>query len=240
MENLTYIGLSQQMALSQLMDVTANNIANMNTPGFKSQNLMFKEYVNQTRQEGEKISQVQDYGSYRNLSQGTLTQTQNSLDAAIDGKGYFTVQTAQGIRYTRDGSFSLDSSGNIVTKSGDQVMGDGNSPLTVQQGAGHITINSDGSVSTELGTVGKLKLASFGDEQSLAPVGNNLFDAQGAPEQTVDKPHVMQGMIEGSNVQPITEMNRMVEISRMYQAAQHMIMTDHDDQRTMIQHLTQV
>jgi flagellar basal-body rod protein FlgF len=239
MDNLTYIGLSQQMALYHQMDIVANNIANMNTPGFKSQNLMFKEYLNQTSDQGEKISQVQDYGSYRDTKQGSLTQTGNNLDTAIQGNGYFAVQTAQGIRYTRDGSFSLDSSGNIVTQSGDQVMGSSGSPLTVQQGAAQINIMQDGEVATDKGTVGTLKVVTFANEQALVATGGGLYDAQGAAEQPVDKPQVLQGMLEGSNVQPITEMNRMINISRMYQAVQHMLLTDHDDARTMIQKLTQ-
>jgi flagellar basal-body rod protein FlgF len=240
MENLSYIGLSQQTALQHQMEIVANNIANMNTPGYKSQSLLFKEYVNPTTAEGEKISQVQDYGSYRNLMQGPVTQTGNSLDVALDGKGYFAVQTPQGIRYTRDGSFSLDSAGELVTKAGYRVMGDGNSPITIQQGAGHITIMGDGNISTELGSVGKLKVSSFATEQSLIPIGNNLFDAQSAAEQPVEAPHLMQGALEGSNVQAITEMNHMIEISRLYQSVQHMLMTDHDQARAMIQHLTQV
>ncbi len=238
MENITYIGLSQQMALYHQMDMVANNIANMNTPGFKSQSLLFKEYVNQTKAEGEKISQVQDYGSYRDTKQGALTQTSNKLDAAIQGKGYFAVQTPQGVRYTRNGSFSLDSSGNIVTKSGDQVMSSSGGPLTIPQGAADITIMQDGEVSTDKGAVGTLKVASFPNEQGLVASGAGLYDARGELEQPVDKPQVMEGFLEGSNVQSITEMNKMINISRMYQAVQHILLADHDAARTMIQKLT--
>lgn len=239
MENLTYIGLSKQMALYHQMDVVANNIANMNTPGFKSQSLLFKEYLNQPATGATKISQVWDYGSYRDASPGPLTQTANKLDVAIQGHGYFAVQTPQGLRYTRDGSFSLDGNGNIVTKSGYQVMNSTNGPLTVQQGAGQVNIMQDGDIATEKGTVGTLKVVTFSNEQGLVATGDGLYDAQNAPEQPVDKPQVLQGMLEGSNVQPITEMNRMINISRTYQSVQHMLMTDHDEQRTMIQHLTQ-
>jgi len=238
MENINYIGLSQQMALYHQMDVVANNIANMNTPGFKSQNLLFKSYLNSTSEEGEKIAQVQDYGTYRDTKQGSLTQTSNKLDVAIQGDGYFAVQTANGLRYTRNGSFSLDSSGNLVTQAGDQVQSSGGGPVTIQQGAGQITIMEDGEVATELGTVGTIKVVKFGDEQALSATGGGLYDAQGAPEQPIDKPQMMQGFIESSNVQPITEMNKMLSITRMYEAVQHMLMTDHDDARTMIQKLT--
>ena len=149
------------------------------------------------------------------------------------------MQTPQGIRYTRDGSFSLDGSGNIVTQSGYQVMSSSGGPLTLQQGSGRITIMANGDVSTEKGSVGTLKVVTFRNEQGLVPIGGDLYDAQNAPEQPVDKPQVLQGMLEGSNVQPITEMGKMIDISRMYQATQHMLLADHNAQLTMIQHLTQ-
>jgi len=239
MENISYIGLSQQMALHQQMDVIANNIANMNTPGFKSQNILFREYVNKTQDSGEKISQVQDFGTYRDLVQGTLTQTSNKLDLAIQGDGFFGVQTANGTRYTRDGSFSLNNKSQIVTKSGYLVLDDNNNPITVQPGVTQISITAKGEISSEKGAIGKLKLAMFNNPQMLIPIGDDLFDAQNAQENPVDKPHIEQGMLENSNVQPVLEMNKMIEIQRMYQAAQNMLMNDHDRVRTMIQKLTQ-
>ena len=238
MDNLSYIGLSQQMALSHQMDVVANNIANMSTPGFKSQNMLFKTYLNKTTAEGEKIAQVQDYGTYRDTKQGALTETYNKLDVAIQGSGYFAIQTPQGVRYTRNGSFALDGNGKIITQTGDAVLGSNGSPLTVQPGTNNITIMKDGEISSDKGSVGTLKLVNFPDEQALTAIGGGLYDAQGAPEQPVDKPQLMQGFIETSNVQPITEMNKMLSITRLYEAVQHILINDHDDARTMIQKLT--
>lgn len=238
MENLSYIGLSQQMALYHQMEVVANNIANMNTPGYKSQDLLFKEYLNKIPAEGEKISQVQDYGTYRDTKQGSLTQTSNNLDVAIEGNGYFAVQTPQGVRYTRSGSFSLDGAGNIVTQGGYQLITSDSGPIQIPEGTTQINIMKDGSVATELGSIGQFKLVKFADEQSLVATGDGLYDAQGQQAQPVDNPQVLQGFIESSNVQPITEMNKMIQITRMYEAVQHMLMTDHDDARKMIQKLT--
>lgn len=240
MDSISYIGLSQQMALHQLMDVTANNIANMNTPGFKSENILFHEYVNQAPGSAEKVSQVQSYGSYHNLSQGTLTQTFNNLDAAIQGDGYFAVQTPEGVRYTRNGAFSLNNKNEIVTKAGHQVMSEGGGPITLPADAAHISILENGEVATEKGPVGKLKIASFENPQLLKPQGEGLYDAGNLQTTSVTKPHVYQGMLETSNVQPILEMNRMMEVLRMYQASQNMLMTDHDRQRTVIQRLTRI
>jgi flagellar basal-body rod protein FlgF len=239
MENVSYIGLSQQIALHRLMDVTANNMANMNTPGFKSQNVLFKEYLNKPQEDGERVSQVQDYGTYRDLTQGALTHTSNQLDLAIQGEGYFAVQTAQGVRYTRDGSFSLNNQGEIVTKAGHKVLSNVSGPLIVQPGATHISITEGGTVSTEKGLVGKMKLATFENQQTIIPIGDNLYYAQDATELPSTAP-VKQGMIETSNVQPVLEMNKMIEILRMYQAAQNMLVTDHERIRSMVQRLTRV
>jgi flagellar basal-body rod protein FlgF len=96
----------------------------------------------------------------------------------------------------------------------------------------------DGSITSDKGEVGTIKLVNFANEQNLTAVGGGLYDAKGEPEQPIDKPQVMQGFIETSNVQPITEMNKMLSITRLYEAVQHMLITDHDDARTMIQKLT--
>jgi flagellar basal-body rod protein FlgF len=240
MENLSYIGLSRQMALRSLMDVTANNIANMSTPGFKAQSMQFKEYLNSATTEGEKVSEVQEAGTYTDHSQGVLSPTYNKLDVALQGEGYFAVETPEGTRYTRAGSFSLNSNGEIVTKSGHQVQSDGGGPLALQPGASNVTISEDGTVSSELGGVGKLKVVNFENENKLKPAGDNMYSAEGATEVPVEKPKVTQGMLESSNVQPIVEMNKMIELLRMYQSTQSMLMTDHDLARGMIQKLTKV
>lgn len=241
MENISYIGLSQQVALHRLMEVTANNMANMNTPGFKAQHVLFGEYLNKTQETGkEKISQVLSSGSYRNMDQGSLTHTSNQLDLAVQGDGYFAVQTPSGVKYTRAGSFALNDKGEIVTKTGDQVLSDAGNPLTVPPGAAQITVVEDGTISSEKGSVGKLKLVTFRNPQAVVPVGNNLYEAPAIQETPVDKPHVAQGMIENSNVQPILEMNKMIEILRRYQSAQNILMTDHERIRGAIQRLSKV
>jgi flagellar basal-body rod protein FlgF len=240
MENVSYIGLSRQMALHRLMEITANNMANINTPGYKSQNVLFREYLSKPQGADEKISQVQTIGAYRDLSQGSLTQTSNKLDMAIQGPGYFVVRTPDGVRYTRAGSFALNSKGEIVTKAGHTVLNDTGGVLTVPTGATQITVTENGDIGSEQGSVGKMKIATFGNLQSLIPAGDNLYDAQGALERPVEKLQVVQGMIETSNVQSILEMNKMIEILRMYQSAQNMLMQDHERLRSVIQRLTRV
>ncbi len=238
MENLSYIALSRQMALQKLLDVTANNMANMSTPGFKAQNVLFEEYMNKTGTSG-KIGQVRDAGGYRDVAQGTLSRTGNKLDVALQGEGYFAVQTPDGsIKYTRDGSFSLNNKGEIVTQNGSTVESENGGPLTIPQGATDIMISDNGSVSTNLGVAGKLKVTSFANEKALINTGNNLYDSHLTVEKPVEGTLVEQGMLETSNVSPVMEMNKMIDILRMYQATQNMLNTDHDMSMTMIDKLT--
>jgi len=226
------------MALHELMAVTANNVANMSTPGYKGRNLMFLEQLNRAGGSGgAKVSQVKLGGAYRDLMQGTLSRTGNSLDVALQGDGYFAVQTKDGVKYTRAGNFTLNGAGEIITPQGDPVMGDGG-PLAIQQGATRITITDTGTISTELGTVGKLRIVQFEKPQNVKPFGENYLDAPEDETSPSNTTRVQQGALEASNVQPVLEMNRMIEILRMYQSTQTMLNTDHELARNMIQKLT--
>lgn len=237
MENISYIGLSQQMALQRQMDVTANNLANMNTPGFKGEDVLFLDYLNKPRG-GDAINQVLDYNSYRNLDTGPLTQTHNKLDFAIAGEGYFAIQTKEGIRYTRDGSFALNEKREIVNKSGFRLMNESSNPLVVPPDAARLTMTADGTLSSENGIIGKVQVVNFESPQAMRKIGNNLYDAGELQKKNIENLRVVQGSVEGSNVNPITEMNRMVEVLRMYQATQRMLLTDHERIRSAIQKLT--
>jgi len=239
MENIAYIGLSHQNAIKTQMNVTANNIANMTTPGFKSQGLLFQEYVTTTGK-NEKVSQVIDYGTYRRTEQGVLTSTNNQLDMALQGDGFFTVQTPAGPRYTRAGNFTLNSQNQIVNPSGYPLLNDVNAPIEIPVGNTKITITSNGSISTESGEIAKIKLAKFENEQELTASGNNLYNAKNLTILIAEDVQVKQGMIEGSNVQPILEMNKMIEALRQYQSVQKMLQTDHERQRSTIGKLTRV
>jgi flagellar basal-body rod protein FlgF len=240
MENISYIGMSQQLALSQQIEVTSNNIANMSTPGFKAKNVMFNDYIT-TPKNGAPINQSYNYATYRDLSMGNLSKTYNPLDLAIDGKGYFAVQTPQGdVRYTRAGNFALNTESQLVDPSGNIVLGDSGNALVVQPQAKVITVSADGKISSEQGDIGKLKVVTFDNEQQLKNLGDNLYDANGATEQPLDDRHIEQGVIEGSNVNPIAEMNKMINLMRMFQATQNMLQNDHDRIVNAIQKLTSV
>ncbi|HYD19361.1 MAG TPA: flagellar basal-body rod protein FlgF [Patescibacteria group bacterium] len=237
MENITYVGISQQMALQQQIEVTANNIANMSTPGFKSNNVLFTDYITKPKG-GEALHQSQDYATYRDLSFGNLIQTHNQLDMAIHGEGYFTVSTKEGAKFTRDGGFSLNLNRELVTKSGHLVLNENDNAIVFPSDATQIRVSDDGNISSEQGNIGRLKIVQFEDEQKMKKVGDNMYDANGQTPQIMPNRKIVQGELEGSNVNPVSEMNRMIELMRLFQAAQRMLQTDHDRQLSAIQKLT--
>jgi flagellar basal-body rod protein FlgF len=205
------VALSGQLVREQQMDVLANNIANLSTVGFKGQSMVFAELL--TNAGGERAAYVRDAGTVRDWSQGALTRTGNSLDVALQGEGFLEVATAAGTRYTRDGRMKLDAQGQLVTLEGDPVLGQGDQPILVPQGAGTLTITQDGSISSKVGTVGQLAVVSFDQLQGLEAEQNGLYTTDEAPTQATDT-LVVQGSVEESNVQPVVEMTRLMEAAR--------------------------
>ena len=241
MENSIYTGLSLQMALQAKMDLISNNIANMNTPGYREQNMVFTEYLAKT-DNGERpkdnLSMVMDYGQYQDTQPGPMQATSNPLDVALNGPGWFGVQTPQGTMYTRAGNFQLNTNGELVTGTGLLVAAEGGGTITIPPDAKELKIAKDGSVSTDAGQVGRIGTFEFANDQDLEATGNGLYKTD-APANPAANTDVVQGMLEGSNVQPVLEMTRMIDVSRTYQGTQRMLQSEHDRQRTMIQRMTQ-
>ncbi len=234
MENTSYIALSRQNALWRQMDVIANNMANANTPAYKGEQMMFREFLvdtrSSTRATGTKLSFVQDMGLLRDTREGPLTKTDNPLDVGIHGDGYFQIETQAGMRYTRNGHFRLDQSGMLVNSQGFAVMDRNDNPIIFAPNETRIEIAGDGTVSTENGVVANLKVVRFANQQNLRKAGDGLYETTDQAE-LVQRPQVVQGMMEESNVQPVVEITKMTELLRQYQAAQQMIEKEHD--RTM-------
>src|SRR5450755_834679 len=213
MENSLLIGLSRQTVLERQINVIANNIANVNSAGYKADQPLFEEYLNSGAHEDNftggdrRVSYVQDRGTYRDLSQGPVTQTGNPLDVAISGQAFLAVQAQGGERYTRDGNLQINAQGQLVTAAGNAVLGTGG-PIVFQPTDHDINISPDGTVTVLEGTNrtdsirGKLRLASFADAQTLLKQGSNLYSAGegGAQPQADLKSTLRQGYIEKSNV----------------------------------------
>ena len=209
MNDASSVALSAQLAVLHETDVIANNLANASTTGYKGQHIAFAQFLSQTS-DGTPIAYVQEQATTRDPSQGSINTTNNRLDVAIRGEGYFTIQTPLGDRYTRNGHFQLDSSGQIVTSQGYPVLSDGGSPLVVPDGSGEITIGADGSVSTPKGQLGKLSVVTFADQQALTETAGGYFQTDQIPQPAPDATRLMQGSLEGSNVEPIIEITRLI------------------------------
>jgi flagellar basal-body rod protein FlgF len=252
MENSLLIGLSRQMVLERQLDVVANNIANVNTNGFKADESLFEEHLNSGAHEDNfvssdrRVSYVQDRGTYRDMTQGQVTQTSNPLDVAIDGGGFLTVQTQGGERYTRDGNLQLNGQGQLVTSAGDTVLGT-SGPIVFQPTDHDINIAPDGTVTVLEGASrtdsirGKLRVANFADAQKLLKEGYNLYSQGEAGAAPVDaKTTVRQGYVEKSNVNAVSEMSRMVEVTRTYSQIATLLQQQSDLHKSAIEKLADV
>jgi flagellar basal-body rod protein FlgF len=241
MQNTSYIALSRQAGLWRQLEVVANNMANANTPAYKAEQMMFREFLVPTRSTeramGGKLSFVQDVGVLRDVREGPLTKTDNPLDFAIHGDGYFQIETEAGMRYSRNGHFRMDQTGMLVNSQGFAVMDDRNQPIIFAPNETRIEVSEDGSVSTENGRVARLKVVKFSNDQELRSAGDSLFETTLDPE-TVARPTIVQGMMEESNVQPVVEMTRMTQILREYQGVQKMLDSEHERRMKAIQILS--
>ena len=242
METPTYIALSRQMVLRSQLDVVANNIANANTQGFKAEMMLMSE-VELPAENGTKLAYVQDFATARDFSPGSLRPTGNDLDLAIQGDGFFAVQTPEGVRYTRVGRFQLDGNGTLVTSHGYPVLAGGGS-VTIDPDDGPVNVAEDGSISSDLArngqlmqVIGKLDVVDFPNRAALAPAPDNLFDAgTQAPTEATGK--VAQRMLEDSNVNTIKQMTDMIEVTRNYQTVQRFLDSENDRQRRAINSIT--
>jgi flagellar basal-body rod protein FlgF len=241
MDNSLLISLSHQIAAYRSMDVIANNIANVGTPAYQREEPTFQEYVQNVRpangQTGtQSLSFVADSGIVRDLSEGTMTPTNAPFDMAIHGKGYFTVSTAAGDRYTRNGHFTLDPAGQIVTSNGDPVQGDGGA-ITITPDDGEVNIAQDGTVSGKNGQIGQIRIVDFANPRALTKEGASLYAADGQSPVTADNFSLRTGMIETSNVEPVIEISHMIEVMRAYQATATLTQTQEDLMRQAIDKL---
>ncbi|WP_407180211.1 flagellar basal-body rod protein FlgF [Bradyrhizobium sp. STM 3562] len=253
MENALLVGLSRQTTLERQLAVIANNIANVNTSGFKADQPLFEEFLTSGAHEDNfvgrdrRVSYVQDRGTYRDMSQGSLQETGNPLDLAIDGNGFFVVQTAAGERYTRDGNFQVNTQGQLVTASGDLVLGN-SGPVVFQQTEHDINIAADGTVtvvdanSPADSIRSKLRIVNFADQQqSLTKDGGNLYSAANPADAQPDLTStIRQGYLEKSNVNSVAEMTRMVEVSRTYAQIANLLQQQSDLHKNAINQLAEI
>lgn len=253
MANNFLVALSWQTAMRRELEVVANNVANLSTTGYKKDSSQFSEFLmpgvtaNQFAGPGRRVSFVQDRGTWHDFGQGGFQQTGGPLDAAIDGDGFFVVQTPRGERYTRNGAFQLNNTGELVTSNGDRVLGDGG-PIVLQTTDRDIVITSDGTIKVREGlsltsdsTRGKLRVVTFANPQALRKDGASTYSAPPSLQpRPAEKVNIAQGVTEKSNVNAVLEMTRMIEITRKYTEVANMIQQQSDLRRSAIQQLAEV
>lgn len=223
MDSPGYILLSRIALQSRSTQVLANNMANADTPGFRAQQPLFAAFLQRQREGAlpgtRDAAYVQDRATWRETRTGPLQQTGNPLDIALAPDGYLAVETTRGERFTRSGRLTLSADGRITDIEGNAVLGANGRPLGVAPGDTRIEILGDGTVRSENGTIGKLRVVRFDRPTRLNAEGARLFDPAGEEPRVHDQPGITQGSFEGSNVSPIVEMTRLTAELREFQLA---------------------
>jgi flagellar basal-body rod protein FlgF len=241
MDIASNVATSRLVAQQRAMDVMADNIANANTPGFKAQRMQFSDWLSPQKsaapQGGGTIAYTQDRATWREQQVGTLSHTGNPLDLALGRDGYFTVQTANGSRLTRDGRFGLLANGTLANSAGDAVLDSNGQRIQFAPTDTQITIAGDGTVSTENGQLAKVGVVNPTEPMQLAAEGNTLFRADTTTTTPVTAPAIVQGSIEDSNVQPVLETTRMMDGERQFQFMMQFIQAESERQQSVIDKL---
>jgi len=242
MDSPSYIILSRLSSQMRTSQVTANNLANADTPGFRASRPIFAEHVvQQGRVAGptgaRPVGYSWDRASWRDPAPGTISQTGNSLDVALSGPGFFAVETERGERFTRAGRFALGSDGRLVDQEGNAVLNTQSQPIAIAPNDTRIEIQGDGTIRSENGVLGRLRVVSFADDQALLAEGARHFNANGQQPEEVARPGVVQGAVEGSNVQSVLEMTRMMAELREFQFATQFLEREGERQQSAIDRL---
>lgn len=235
MDATGYTTLNRQTGLLREMQTVANNIANSATTGYRSEGLIFSEHVSRI-EGGPSLSMATANVRHTSLSLGTMTQTNAPLDIAIQGDGFFLIETAEGERLSRAGSFALSAEGDLVTQDGHRVLDAGGAPIFIPPNSGEVGVSADGTISADGQLLGQLGVVAPADSQSLVREGGVLFRTDDDVEP-VATPNLRQGFLENSNVDPIIEMTRMIEVQRAYEMGQSFLDAENERIRDAVKTL---
>jgi len=213
MDNGLYVTLTRQLAMFRDMDATANNIANANTTGYTAEHIIFSTYMGKDNNQGDTnpLSFGYDIATYRDTSSGSLKVTGNDLDTAIEGNGFFIVETPLGTRYTRNGNFHLAPDGTLVTSEGYPVLDNANQHIVFDESTRTIQIGEAGNIKANGADFATLGIGEFANPKLLERLNGSLFKSNVTP-QAPQNSRVLQGMLESSNVQPVQELTHMVSV----------------------------
>ncbi len=221
MDAASYIAASGMKSAYRAIEIATNNLANVTSPGFKADRPFYRLLQDQV----EQLSGSRLAGTRTDHSPGALKMTGNPLDLAIDGEGFFAIRTGNGIRYTRDGNFTMTQAGEMVTQEGNQVLDDRNQPIILAGQAGvpnEIAVSREGDVSVDGNITAKLGIYRFADQAALLKEGSLNFSTD-APPQRVVNPEIEQGVLEQSNVNAISAMIDLLEMQRIFDINQRTV-----------------
>lgn len=238
MDIASNVALSRMDADMRAMSVTANNIANASTPGYRAESVQFTDWLSrQTGDDvprgGRQIAFAQDRSTWRDNAPGPLRHTANPLDLGLSGDGYFTVNTTRGPRLTRDGRFGILSNGAIADSAGDPLLDVNGQPITLSPTDTDLTVAGDGTLSSQNGRIGKIGVVLLQDPRALMAEGGTLNRAD-TPTRQATQQRIVQGSIEDSNVSPITQVSRMLEQSRQFAYLGQFLQAESDRERNAI------
>jgi flagellar basal-body rod protein FlgF len=233
MDNVGYTTLSRQTGLLQELQVVANNIANSQTTGFQREEATFAEYIDRLGNKDESLSMTASLVRRIDQTQGAISPTGSPFDLAIQGEGYFQIGTPNGTLLTRAGSFSTNQNGEMVTADGFQLLDLGGAPIFVPPDARDFAIGRDGTVQANGLPLAQVGLVVPVDPNALQRRGAGLFDSP-AGVQPVEQPVMLQGFTEASNVNPIAEISRMIEVQHAYEQGQKFMDSEHERIRGVI------
>lgn len=234
MDTPGYIILSRLSAQQRASQYAAQNLANADTPGYRATRPVFAEHLGRG---GRATGFSWDRASWRDTTPGALQPTGNPLDVALAGDGFFAVDTPRGERFTRAGRFAIGADGTLADSQGNPVLGAEGRPIAVSPGDTRIEILGDGTIRSENGVLGRLRVVRFADAQALRAEGDRLFDAAGQAPEEHARPAVVQGSLEGSNVQAVVEMTRMMEELREFQMASQFLEREGERQQSAVERL---
>ncbi len=229
MDNGVYIALSRQTGLFRKMDMVANNIANADTTGFQSENIMFTDYLVDDGNR-RKMAFTQDKASYRDTQTGKLKATGNPLDLAINGNGYFMIETAQGVRYSKAGNFQLDGNGTLVNSEGFPVLDEGGGRIEFGEEDNQVVIGENGVLMVDGEDRGLIGVVEFENEQFMTQEFGTLFRTDQVPLPP-ENSRVVQGALEKSNSEPVIQIVEMMRTSKAVGSTAKYIEVMYDLQR---------
>lgn len=230
MQITSYATLTRQSGLLREMHIVANNLANMATTGYRQEGIVFSEYVKQIGND-QSVSMARANTRATSFTQGSLEKTGAALDIALEGDGFFLVQTAHGERLTRSGSFSTDAAGRLVNADGHTVLDTGFTPIILPRDGSDIAVAADGTISQQGNPIGQIGAFQPIDHAGLAREDGVLFSSANGIEAASDV-RMVQGFLEASNVNPILQISRMIEIQRAYEMGQSFLDAEEERMRT--------